>query len=434
MPVSRVKVKNRHLKKKAKKPITFHKPASKFAGAVLIAGSLTTVHDLLIQQDKSVVQASTSSSAAFIENIASSAKPIADANGLYPSVMIAQAILESNWGTSQLARAPYYNLFGIQGSYQGKNVIFKTQEFLNGKWITKDMPFRVYPSFIESFRDNAYVLKTTNFGSGPYYSKAWRANAATYQMATAALTGRYATDPNYGSSLNRIISQYNLTRFDGGSVAASGTATPPVATNPATSTPSTTSTTIYTVKSGDTLWGISQRYGISVSQIQSANRLQGTVIYIGQKLTLSSATSATATPTTPAQAPATTTPTTSITPAKPSAQTRITVKSGDNLWTLAMRYKTSVAQLKTWNNLRSDLIYVGQNLIVSMTAGTTSTPTATPAAPAATPSTQNTIHKVVSGDTLWALSQKSGSPVASIKAWNHLSSDLILVGQYLRIK
>ena len=219
MPVSRIKVKNRHLKKKAKKPLAFYKPATKFAGAVLIAGTLTTTHELLLQQTSPMVQAATNSTEAFIESIAASAKPVADSNGLYPSVMIAQAILESNWGSSQLSRAPYYNLFGIQGTYQGKSVVFKTQEYLNGKWVTKDMPFRVYPSFNQSFQDNAYVLKTTNFGNGPYYAKAWRANAATYQAATAALTGKYATDPNYGASLNRIISQYNLTRFDGASSA-----------------------------------------------------------------------------------------------------------------------------------------------------------------------------------------------------------------------
>lgn len=106
MPVSRIKVKNRHLKKKAKKPLAFYKPATKFAGAVLIAGTLTTTHELLLQQTSPMVQAATNSTEAFIESIAASAKPVADSNGLYPSVMIAQAILESNWGSSQLSRAP----------------------------------------------------------------------------------------------------------------------------------------------------------------------------------------------------------------------------------------------------------------------------------------------------------------------------------------
>ncbi|QDK70520.1 LysM peptidoglycan-binding domain-containing protein [Lactococcus protaetiae] len=424
MPASRIKVKNRHLKKKPKKPIILYKPASKIAGAVIIAGTLTTTQDILIQHSESVVQAATTSKEAFIENIASSAKPIADANGLYPSVMIAQAILESNWGTSQLANSPYYNLFGIQGSYQGKSVVFKTQEYLNGKWVTKDMPFRVYPSFNESFQDNAYVLKTTNFGSGPYYIKAWRANASTYQQATAALTGKYATDPSYGASLNNIIAQYNLTRFDGGGT-SNGSNTTGNTTTPTTNTPTQT----YTVKAGDTLWGISQRYGISVTQIQSLNKLKSDVIYIGQKLVLSGNSSNNNT----SSKPSTTTPTTPVTPAKPNGtNTTIKVKSGDTLWALANRYKTSVAQLKTWNRLSSDTIYIGQNLIVGSSSTSTTPVNNKPAQN--TPTNQSSIHKVVKGDTLWALSQKSGSPIASIKAWNHLSSDTILIGQYLRIK
>ncbi|AYG01631.1 LysM peptidoglycan-binding domain-containing protein [Lactococcus allomyrinae] len=424
MPASRIKVKNPHLKKKPKKPIILYKPASKIAGAVIIAGTLTTTQDILIQHSESIVQAATTSKEAFIENIAASAKPIADANGLYPSVMIAQAILESNWGTSQLANAPYYNLFGIQGSYQGKSVVFKTQEYLNGKWVTKDMPFRVYPSFNESFQDNAYVLKTTNFGNGPYYIKAWRANASTYQQATAALTGKYATDPSYGASLNNIITQYNLTRFDGGGT-SNGSNTTGNTTTPTTNTPTQT----YTVKAGDTLWGISQRYGISVTQIQSLNKLKSDVIYIGQKLVLSSTSPNNNT----SSKPSTTTPTTPVTPAKPSGtNTTIKVKSGDTLWALANRYKTSVAQLKTWNRLSSDTIYIGQNLIVG-SSSTSATPVNNKPAQN-TPTNQSSIHKVVKGDTLWGLSQKSGSPIASIKAWNHLSSDTILIGQYLRIK
>ncbi|MCL2113149.1 MAG: LysM peptidoglycan-binding domain-containing protein [Streptococcaceae bacterium] len=424
MPASRIKVKNRHLKKKPKKPIILYKPASKIAGAVIIAGTLTTTQDILIQHSESIVQAATTSKEAFIENIASSAKPIADANGLYPSVMIAQAILESNWGTSQLANSPYYNLFGIQGSYQGKSVVFKTQEYLNGKWVTKDMPFRVYPSFNESFQDNAYVLKTTNFGNGPYYIKAWRANASTYQQATAALTGKYATDPSYGASLNNIIAQYNLTRFDGGGT-SNGSNTTGNTTTPTTNTPTQT----YTVKAGDTLWGISQRYGISVTQIQSLNKLKSDVIYIGQKLVLSGNSSNNNT----SSNPSTTTPTTPVTPAKPNGtNTTIKVKSGDTLWALANRYKTSVAQLKTWNRLSSDTIYIGQNLIVGSSSTSTTPVNNKPAQN--TPTNQSSIHKVVKGDTLWALSQKSGSPIASIKAWNHLSSDTILIGQYLRIK
>ncbi|MBO1306928.1 glycoside hydrolase family 73 protein [Enterococcus sp. 669A] len=152
---------------------------------------------------------------AFINQVASHAKTVAQANDLYASVMIAQAIVESGWGQSTLSQAPNYNLFGIKGSYNGQSVTMKTQEYIDGKWVTVNAKFRKYPSFSESFQDNAYVLKTTSFQPGVYYySGAWKSNTKSYKDATAWLTGRYATAPNYGTILNDVIETYNLTQYD----------------------------------------------------------------------------------------------------------------------------------------------------------------------------------------------------------------------------
>ena len=152
---------------------------------------------------------------AFIDSIAASAQTLASANDLYASVMIAQAIVESGWGKSTLASAPNYNLFGIKGSYNGQSVTMPTSEFVNGQWITVNAAFRKYPSYAESLQDNVTVLKTTSFQSGVYYySGAWKSNTSSYKDATAWLTGRYATAPNYGSTLNNIIETYNLTQYD----------------------------------------------------------------------------------------------------------------------------------------------------------------------------------------------------------------------------
>lgn len=429
MPQSRIKKKNQHLKKKN---YNFYKPTSKAVSTVLLAGTLTTTAEILLDLHAPKAEAATSTNQQnFIETIASSAKPVADANGLYPSVMIAQAILESNWGQSSLSKAPYYNLFGIQGRYQGKSVSLTTQEYIDGKYVTKKMPFRQYPSHKESFQDNARVLKTTNFGSDYFYRAAWRANAATYQQATAALTGKYATSPIYGQSLNTLISQYNLTRFDGVSTSNSTTST---ASNTATTTQSKT----YTVKSGDTLWGISQKNNVTVQQIKSWNKLTKDTIFVGQKLnlyatkTISTASTNTASKTSNSTASSTKKTT-------PTKTTTVKVVSGNTLSGLAAKYKTSVSQLKSWNNLKSDLILVGQKLIVAKTTTTTNnqttaktTNTNSTTSKASTSSTK--IHKVVSGDSLWKLAQTNKVSVQQIKSWNHLSSDLILVGQYLRVK
>ncbi|MDU3612774.1 MAG: glycoside hydrolase family 73 protein [Enterococcus avium] len=167
---------------------------------------------------------------AFINQIAPSAKTLASANNLYASVMIAQAIVESGWGSSTLSKAPNYNLFGIKGTYNGQSVTMKTQEWSEKEgWYWIYAKFRKYPSYKESLGDNVTILKTTSFSSGNYYySGAWKSNTKSYKDATAWLTGRYATAPNYGSTLNSIIQSYNLTQYDTGS----STSTPqPVQTN-----------------------------------------------------------------------------------------------------------------------------------------------------------------------------------------------------------
>lgn len=152
----------------------------------------------------------------FINQIAPSAKTLASANDLYASVMIAQAIVESGWGGSALSKAPNYNLFGIKGNYNGQSVTMKTQEWSASQgWYWIDAKFRKYPSYKESLSDNAKVLKTTSFSSGNYYySGAWKSNTKSYKDATSWLTGRYATAPDYGSTLNSIIQTYNLIQYD----------------------------------------------------------------------------------------------------------------------------------------------------------------------------------------------------------------------------
>lgn len=152
---------------------------------------------------------------AFINSVALQAKQVASSNGLYASVMIAQAALESNWGRSSLSTKPNYNLFGIKGSYNGSSVAMKTQEYskLNG-WYTVIANFRKYPSYSESLQDNANLLrKGVNYNHG-IYSGAWLENTTTYTQATDHLEGIYATDPTYDTKLNSIIERYNLTQYD----------------------------------------------------------------------------------------------------------------------------------------------------------------------------------------------------------------------------
>ncbi|NCE77202.1 N-acetylmuramidase, partial [Anaerotruncus sp. X29] len=132
--------------------------------------------------------------AASVQDIINQAVPVAKANNLYPSVAIAQGILESGGGTSYLA-SHYNNVFGVKWTY-GQKASLMTKEVINGKWVDIVQDFQVYPSFTASFQAYARLLR-----NNPIYSGAWRENAPTYQHATAWLQGRYATDTSYAAKL-----------------------------------------------------------------------------------------------------------------------------------------------------------------------------------------------------------------------------------------
>lgn len=146
----------------------------------------------------------------FIAQIGETARQVAQENDLYASVMIAQAILESSSGSSGLASPPHYNLFGIKGQYDGQSATMSTwEDDGSGNAYTINAAFRSYPSYAASMYDYAALLRQ------PLYAGAWKSNTNTYQDATAALTGLYATDTHYNTKLNSLIQQYNLTQYDG---------------------------------------------------------------------------------------------------------------------------------------------------------------------------------------------------------------------------
>lgn len=145
---------------------------------------------------------------AFIRHLAGLAQDIGQEYDLYPSVIIAQAALESNWGSSKLARAPFHNLFGVKGYFAGAATSQPTTEYLGGQRLTIQDNFRCYQSDVQALRDYAQTL------TAPLYRNVHRQNAVTYRQATHALQGRYATDPQYEQKLNHIIAAYRLTKYD----------------------------------------------------------------------------------------------------------------------------------------------------------------------------------------------------------------------------
>lgn len=151
----------------------------------------------------------------FIEKIAPTAEEIASRYGLYASVMIAQATLESDSGNSDLASSPNNNLFGIKGKYLGNSVQFPTQEDDgNGNMSTINANFRKYPSYKASMTDYAKLLVNGTSWNKEYYKKTQIAHTKSYKEATKTLTGTFATDSKYNIKLNSMIKTFNLQQYD----------------------------------------------------------------------------------------------------------------------------------------------------------------------------------------------------------------------------
>lgn len=117
-----------------------------------------------------------------VQELAEAATPVANEYGLYPSVMIAQGILESSAGQSALA-VNYNNIFGVKYT-SGNPVYLPTQEFLDGQMHNVVEPFQAYASVAEACAAQARLLRGSFL-----YSGVWRENTSSYQDATAWLQG-----------------------------------------------------------------------------------------------------------------------------------------------------------------------------------------------------------------------------------------------------
>ncbi|HDA1771789.1 TPA: amidase domain-containing protein [Staphylococcus aureus] len=150
----------------------------------------------------------------FVKSIAKDAHRIGQDNDIYASVMIAQAILESDSGRSALAKSPNHNLFGIKGAFEGNSVPFNTLEADGNQLYSINAGFRKYPSTKESLKDYSDLIKNGIDGNRTIYKPTWKSEADSYKDATSHLSKTYATDPNYAKKLNSIIKHYQLTQFD----------------------------------------------------------------------------------------------------------------------------------------------------------------------------------------------------------------------------
>ena len=158
----------------------------------------------------------------------------------------------------------------------------------------------------------------------------------------------------------------------------------------------------YTVERGDTLWSISKKFNTSVNDLKKANNLINNSLYVGQILKV---------------------------PGYYTAEdTNITyvVKKGDTLYSISRIYGVSIDTLRKYNNLTSDILSIGQEIMIPSSETIV------------TPSEDEIINEpntyiVQRGDTLFSISRKFGIPVNDIKIQNNLTSDILSVGQVLSI-
>ena len=144
---------------------------------------------------------------------------------------------------------------------------------------------------------------------------------------------------------------------------------------------------IYTVKKGDSLWLIANKYGTTVDELKNANDLKSNTLSIGQTL---------------------------IIPEKKENTNKISyvVKKGDSLWLIANKYDTTVDNIKSTNNLKGNTLSIGQVLVI--------------------PSSSEFItYTVKKGDSLWLIANKYNTTVDNIKKLNNLSSNNLQINQKL---
>ena len=148
----------------------------------------------------------------FIQNLVPSSQKAYQMYQVLPSISLAQAILESDWGESGLSQN-YYNLYGVKAGAAEPSVQLETSEYIDGKWITIMAPFRVYNSWSESVEAHAKLLTYGVDWNPKLYEPVLKAK--NYKEAAHALQkAGYATDPTYAQKIIHVIETYHLAQYD----------------------------------------------------------------------------------------------------------------------------------------------------------------------------------------------------------------------------
>lgn len=204
-----------------------------------------------------------------------------------------------------------------------------------------------------------------------------------------------------------------------GTVSSSSSSSSSTKSSSNKSSGSASSTGTYKVQLGDSLWKIANKVNMSVAELKVLNNLKSDTIYVNQLLKTKSSGSDTSSKDTSSKSN------------QNSATTKYTVKSGDSLWKIANNYNLTVQQIRNINNLKSDVLYVGQVLKLTGKASSGSSSSSSTSSNASSGTT--TTYTVKSGDSLWVIAQKFNVTAQQIREKNNLKTDVLQVGQKLVI-
>jgi LysM repeat protein len=168
---------------------------------------------------------------------------------------------------------------------------------------------------------------------------------------------------------------------------------------------------LYRVQPNDQLLRLARRFGTTTAQLRSANNLSSDTLFVGQWLLI----------------PPPNTPTATRTPFPPGARTYV-VQKGDQLLALARLFGITLAELKAANGLTSDIVHPGRVLFIP-----TPGPTRTKAPPTSTPTGNYVAYVIKRGDRLQRIAVWFGVTMQSLRDANRLTSDVLTVGRTLTI-
>jgi membrane-bound lytic murein transglycosylase D len=186
---------------------------------------------------------------------------------------------------------------------------------------------------------------------------------------------------------------------------------------------STSTQSFYVVQKGDNLNNIAKRFNVSVTEIQEWNKLSNNNLRLGASLLLMK-------PLSNKDALAETTERTNI---------EYSVQKGDNLGNIAKKFGTSIEYLKQWNNLSSNAIAIGTNLIVAknevaIITNKTAVASFKKKDEYTTASKEESEYYVKKGDSLYTISKKyPGVTISDLKKWNNIKDDELKPGMKLKI-